>query len=173
MIVSVQGALDYIKKDIPKEDLERKIRAIESLIRDETNNNFQNRQMRMYAAVRDGVIIGSSPYYEPGDTIEINESINEGIYTVLEVTDEYIKVDRKLYPCAVNMITKVVYPESIQEGVLNMLQWEVNMRSKAGIKSESLSRHSVTYFDMDASNSLDGYPASILGFLDPYYKARW
>ena len=46
------------------------------------------------------------------------------------------------------------------------------MRSKTGIKSETLSRHSVTYFDMDASNSLDGYPASIVGFLDPYYQMR-
>ena len=71
-----------------------------------------------------------------------------------------------------NMITRVIYPESVQEGVLNMLKWEFEMRSKTGIKSETLSRHSVTYFDMDASNSLDGYPASIVGFLDPYYQMR-
>ena len=39
MIVSVQSALSYLKKEIPESDLKRKISAIESLIRDETNNN--------------------------------------------------------------------------------------------------------------------------------------
>ena len=47
------------------------------------------------------------------------------------------------------------------------------MRSKTGIKSETLSRHSVTYYDMDHENSLDGYPASLVGFLEPYKQMRW
>lgn len=172
MIVSMQSALDYLKKEIPESDLKRKISAIESLIRDETNNNFQERRMRFYAPSVPEGIIGSSPFLEIGDTVEINESVNEGIYTVEEIEAEMIRLDRKLYAAADNMVTKVVYPEAVKEGVLNMLQWELNMRSKTGIKSETLSRHSVTYFDMDAANSLDGYPVSLMGFLEPYYKAR-
>lgn len=173
MIVSVQSALEHLEKDVPKDILERKIRAIERLIRDETSNNFQNHAMRIYLPSRDGVLLGSSPFFEVGDTVEINDSINEGIFTITEMKDEMIQLNRKLYLAPKNMVTKVVYPESVQEGVLNMLQWEVNMRSKTGIKSESLSRHSVTYFDMDSSNSLDGYPAAIVGFLEPYYKMRY
>lgn len=172
MIVSVQSALEYLGQDIPEDVLKRKIKAMERLIRDETNNNFQNRAMRFKAPSRDKVICGSSPYIEVGDTIEINDSINEGVYTVTELQEGIIKVDRNLYMSPSNMITKVIYPESVQEGVLNMLKWEFEMRSKTGIKSETLSRHSVTYFDMDASNSLDGYPVSIVGFLDPYYQMR-
>lgn len=172
MIVSMQSALDYLKKEIPESDLKRKISAIESLIRDETNNNFQERRMRFYAPSIPEGIIGSSPFLEIGDTVEINESVNEGIYTVEEIEAEMIRLDRKLYAAADNMVTKVIYPEAVKEGVLNMLQWELNMRSKTGIKSETLSRHSVTYFDMDAANSLDGYPVSLMGFLEPYYKAR-
>lgn len=172
MIVSVQDALDYLKEDVPLKDLKRKILAIESLIRDETVNNFQERRMRFYAPSKEGIIIGSSPFLEIGDTVEINESVNEGIYTVEEISDGYIRLDRKLYASNSNMVTKVVYPEAVKDGVLNMLKWELNMRSKTGIKSETLSRHSVTYFDMDATNSIDGYPVSLMGFLDPYYKAR-
>lgn len=172
MVVSVQDALEYLKKDILENELERKINAIESLIRDETNNNFQMRRMRFYAPSKPEGVIGSSPFLEPGDTVEINESINEGIYTVVKIENGIIGLDRKLYDADCNMVTKVVYPEAVKEGVLNMLQWELNMRSKTGIKSETLSRHSVTYFDMDAANSIDGYPASLLGFLEPYYKAR-
>ncbi len=172
MVVSVRDALEYLKKDVSENELERKINAIESLIRDETNNNFQMRRMRFYAPSEQEGVIGSSPFLEPGDTVEINESINEGIYTVVKIENGIIGLDRKLYAAGCNMVTKVVYPEAVKEGVLNMLQWELNMRSKTGIKSETLSRHSVTYFDMDAANSIDGYPASLLGFLEPYYKAR-
>lgn len=173
MIVSVQDAIDYIDKTIPEEIMLRKLKAIEALIRDETNNNFQVSAMRLEAKTSDGIICGSSPYINTGDTIEINESVNEGIYTVLEVADGITRVDGKLYPAPRNLITRVDYPESVREGVLNLLKWEFTMREKAGIKSESLSRHSVTYFDMDAVNSLGGYPVSLMGFLEPYYKARF
>lgn len=173
MIVSIRDALDYLKTDMPEKELKRKIAAIENLIRDETNNNFQKRQMRFYApSSGDGAIIGDSPFIEAGDTVEINESVNEGIYTVEETGSGIIKLDRKLYAAGRNMVTKVVYPDAVRDGVLNLLQWELNMRSKTGIKSETLSRHSVTYFDMDAANSINGYPASLMGFLEPYYKAR-
>lgn len=173
MIVGVQDALEYLQLDIPESVMKRKIAAIERLIREETNNNFQNRKMRLYAESADGVLLGSSMYIQAGDTIEINDSVNEGLYTVVETDGRSIKVDKTLYAAHKNMVTKVVYPEDVQEGVLNMLQWDFNMRSKTGIKSETLSRHSVTYYDMDADNSLDGYPASLVGFLEPYRQMRW
>ena len=173
MIVSVKEALDYLHLDIDESVIRRKIRAVELLIREETQNNFQNRDMRFYAASSKGLLLGSSPYLQPGDTVEINDSINAGLYTVDEVIDSTLRLDKVLYDAACNMVTKVVYPEDVQEGVLNMLQWDFTMRSKTGIKSETLSRHSVTYYDMDSGNSLDGYPAALVGFLDPYRQMRW
>jgi len=72
-----------------------------------------------------------------------------------------------------NLITKVEYPVDIVQGVINLMKWEVENREKVGIKSETLSRHSVTYFDQDANNTVMGYPVALLGFLQPYMKARF
>lgn len=173
MIVSVKEALDYLHLDIDESVMRRKIRAVERLIREETQNNFQNRAMRFYAASSMGLLHGSSSYLQPGDSVEINNSINNGLYTVDEIINDTVRLDKVLYDATRNMVTKVVYPEDVQEGVLNMLQWDFTMRSKTGIKSETLSRHSVTYYDMDSGNSLDGYPAALVGFLDPYRQMRW
>lgn len=172
MIVGIQDVLEQLGEKIPEKVVRRKISAVEQLIRDETNNNFQNRKMRAFMSSEGGVLKGSSQYFRVGDTVEINRSINEGIFNVEETGDGFIRLDKELFATRNNMVTRVVYPDSVKEGVLNMLDWEFRMRSKTGIKSESLSRHSVTYFDMDASNSLDGYPASIVGFLEPYYQMR-
>ena len=58
-------------------------------------------------------------------------------------------------------------------GVVNMMKWELNNREKVGISSETISRHSVSYFDMSGDNSIAGFPKALLGFLKPYMKARF
>lgn len=63
------------------------------------------------------------------------------------------------------------YPADVKMGVVNMLKWDAE--KKVGIQSETISRHSVTYFNMDGDNSVMGYPKSLLGFLKPYMKARF
>lgn len=65
------------------------------------------------------------------------------------------------------------YPADVKMGVVNMLKWDLENRDKVGIQSETLSRHSVTYFNMDGDNSSMGYPKSLLGFLKPYKRARF
>ena len=72
-----------------------------------------------------------------------------------------------------NLVTKVEYPDAIIDGTVNIMLWELSNRSKVGVKSESLSRHSVTYFEQGANEQLLGYPASLVGFLAPYIKARF
>lgn len=67
----------------------------------------------------------------------------------------------------------VVYPADIKMGAVNLMKWELNNRDKVGVSSETISRHSVTYFNMDGDNSIMGYPKSLLGFLRPYKKARF
>ena len=71
------------------------------------------------------------------------------------------------------LITKIKYPYDVKMGVVNMLKWELGNRDKVGIQSETISRHSVTYFNMDGDNSTIGYPKSLIGFLEPYKKARF
>lgn len=67
----------------------------------------------------------------------------------------------------------VVYPSDIKMGVVNLMKWELGNRDKVGIASETISRHSVTYVDQTAANTLMGFPASLMGFLKPYKRARF
>lgn len=53
-----------------------------------------------------------------------------------------------------------------------MLQWQLDNGDKAGVQSETISRHAVTYFNMDENSGM-GFPKSLLGFLKPYRKARF
>lgn len=175
MIVKVEKLTSMEEfKDMDKDVLSMKLEAIESLIRSYTNNNFQNRNMRINAPILQGRLLGHSPYFSVGDTLQISQSlVNDGLCVITEITDETIAVDRSLYDFPINTVTKVIYPADVQKGVIDLLVWESQNRQKVGIKSETLSRHSVTYYDQDASNQVMGYPVSLLGFLQPYMKPRF
>lgn len=86
--------------------------------------------------------------------------------------EDFIRVNQELYK-STNLITKVEYPADVRAGVLELLKWDIKNRPKTGVKSETLSRYSVTYFDQDANNQVMGYPVALLGFLKPYIKARF
>ena len=154
--------------------IKRKLTAIEELVRAYTNNNFQNRMMRIEAPAVNGVLLGHSPYFEMGDTLQISQSmVNDGLYVIKAIMEYDITLDRKLYDSPLNTVTKVIYPADVIKGVLDLMIWEKNNRQKVGIKSETLSRHSVTYYDQDSNNQVMGYPVSLLGFLKPYMKPRF
>ena len=153
--------------------IEQKLNAAELMIRAYTHNNFQNRFVRFMADSLGNRLLVSSDYINVGDTVQITQSmVNDGLYTVVEVADDFIRLDKELYKGR-NLVTKVEYPADVRAGVLNLIKWEIQNRDKAGIKSETLSRYSVTYFDMDANNQVMGYPVALLGFLKPYMKARF
>lgn len=65
------------------------------------------------------------------------------------------------------------YPMDIKMGVINLMKWELENREKAGIQSETISRHTVNYLNLDYYNSAAGFPKSLMGFLHPYRKARF
>lgn len=173
MIINV----DELRKELGNvslsdSSLERKMKAIEKAIRSYTNNNFQNRSVRFYAPSKDDKLLVYSPYLSVGDTLQITQSINDGLYRITEISD-CIRCGDTLYPCDKNLVTKVEYPEDVIEGCVNLLKWDIENRDKVGVQSETISRHSVTYFNQDASNTLMGYPVALLGFLKPYIKARF
>lgn len=154
--------------------IKRKLDALELLIRKYTNNNFQNRNIRFLASSENKTLNSVSPFLKIGDTVQVTESgVNDGLYVITEVNDDSIKVDRELFSVDHNLVTKVEYPMDVQMGVINLMKWEVTNRDKVGIKSETISRHSVTYYDQDSNNQVMGYPVSLLGFLEPYKKARF
>ena len=173
MIISVEEAKKHIKTTVDDSVLEAKLLALELLIRKHTNNNFQKKAFRTVGTIEDGKLYCDAPMFKAGDTIEINESkFNEGLYVVSEIDGDVITIADSMDETDV-LVTKVAYPIDVVMGVVNMLNWDLENRDKVGIQSETISRHSVTYFNMDGANSSMGYPKSLLGFLKPYMKARF
>ena len=157
-----------------EEELRNLLDALESFVRKYTNNNFQNRSIRFLAASIDNKLDGVSPYLKVGDTIQISESgVNDGLYVVQGFTKDITLIDKDIFDCDHNLVTKVEYPAAIKQGVINLMKWEVENREKVGIQSETLSRHTVSYYNLDSGNSAMGYPVSLLGFLKMYKKARF
>lgn len=175
MIISVEEAKENIGfKNWTDKKIERKLKAIEQTIRSYTNNNFQNRFIRSECSVIAQKIYGKVPGLKVGDTVQISESkFNNNIYVVTVIEDNLITVENELIDESHVLVTKIEYPADVIDCTLNLMEWEVNNRGKVGIKSETLSRHSVTYFDQDANNQVMGYPVSLLGCLKPYRKARF
>lgn len=174
MIVSLE-TLKTIKElaNYPDDELMLLQDSIESMIRSYTHNNFQNRMVRNSLPSSDGCLSGNIKHLEVGQTVEINNSINKGLYVVTAINEDTIRLDKPLYDCNDNLITKIEYPAIIQQGVINLMKWEMTSRKKQGIQSETISRHSVTYFNQDGDNSIMGYPRSMVGFLRPFMKARF
>lgn len=169
MIMSVEEFYAYVPSavDIPDFVLEGKLRATELMIRKYTNNNFQDRNRRFITGISDGAFTEAYPYIKEGDTVQISESkLNNGLYLFSAQNMGLMDEEH----C---MVTKVVYPMDVKMGVVNLLKWDLENRDKVGIQSETISRHAVTYFNMDGDNSTVGYPKSLVGFLKPYKKARF
>ena len=164
MILAVDEVMKLPEFAVQSEKvIEEKLNAAEFMIRAYTNNNFQNRFVRFTADSSGNRLLGTSDFLKVGDTVQISQSmVNDGLYTV----------NQELYK-STNLITKVEYPADVRAGVLELLKWDVKNRPKTGVKSETLSRYSVTYFDQDANNQVMGYPVALLGFLKPYIKARF
>lgn len=177
MILAVDEVMklpEFVNQD--RQVIADKLDAAELMIRAYTHNNFQNRFVRFTAeSTKDCLnpVKGTADYLKAGDTVQITQSmVNDGLYQIAEIGDGFIRVDKETYD-AVNLVTKVEYPADVRAGVLELMKWDIKNRQKTGIKSETLSRYSVTYFDQDANNQVMGYPVALLGFLKPYMKARF
>lgn len=177
MIMTVAELRQFIDTDDEDQVLEAKLQALELLIRAYTNNNFQVRAFRAVAVAlpEHSLLCKGTVPFAVGDTLQIGESelMSDELVTVEAVSGEVITVKESVFDESGVVITKVKYPQDVKMGVANLLKWELNNRDKVGVASESISRHSVTYFNMDGDNSLMGYPKSLMGFLKPYKKARF
>ena len=175
MIMSVKEFKTFVTTDIADEVIEAKLQALEMLIRKYTNNNFQKRSYRRTADIVGGLfLVEALTPFKVGDTVQITESqLNEGLFIVNEADDSTFTVNEEVEDETGVLVTKIVYPMDVKMGVVNMMKWDIENREKVGIQSETISRHSVTYFNMDGDNSTMGFPKSLVGFLKPYMKARF
>ena len=173
MIISVNDAKKYVDvKGWSDEKIARKLTAIEHTIRKYTNNEF-----KVFGCRSTAEIIGSRflcdvqmPFSE-GDTVQVSQSThNDGLYVLTSAYNTQLMVDETLTDEAKVLVTKIYYPEDVVDCALNLLEWDINNRQKVGIKSETLSRHSVTY--EDSASMFNGYPKGILNSVTLYKKAR-
>lgn len=174
MIISVEE----VKKEVSlngwtDEKISRKLKAIEQTVRKYTNNNFQDRNIRSECEIMSQRLYGVSvPNLNVGNTIQISETkFNDGVYVIKTVEDKFIEVEQSLVDEAHALVTKVVYPDDVVDCAINLLEWTVKFGGKVGVKSETLSRHSVTY--EDSATLYDGYPVGLLSGLNKYRKARF
>ncbi|WP_242954808.1 hypothetical protein [Clostridium massiliodielmoense] len=183
MILSLEEAKKIlkIKDDSQNFELELKLKALETMIRNKTNNKFLDSRVRVsnHLFFNEANTITGVNFkalgFRKGNTIDIDDSIqNNGVYEVLEVSETYIKVKEDIQEEECNcLITKINYPSDIKLGVIKLLQYDNKMADKIGIKQETIARVSTTYFDMNSNESVEGYPAALLKFLDKYKKLRW
>lgn len=173
MIISVEKAKELVSfPGWTDEKIRMKLLAVEQTIRAYTNNNFQERGFRIQADIAAGVFMSESLIpFSVGDTVQVSESrLNKGLFTVHTADDQTFMVDEETRDEDSVLVTKVVYPADVVNCCVELMEWAVNYAGKVGIKSETLSRHSVTY--EDSATMFMGYPTSLLGCLKAYRKVR-
>ena len=177
MIMTVAEFREHVDTDAPDVTLEAQLQAIELFIRGYTNNNFQVKGTGRIADVVSGFFtVEALNPYKVGDTIHVSGSEkNDGLYTVKEADDNSFRVNEKTRDEIDVFVTLVDYPADVKMGVIGLMKYDLEHRKKAsaGIQSETISRHSVTYKVPDASDTVKGYPQHLMGFLERHMKARF
>ena len=170
MIITVEELKKVSElSNIPDEQLTVMCEGIEDFIRQYTNNNFIVKNVTFNTPSMDGKLETVSPLFKIGDTVLIsNSKYNNGVYVLTAIDGT---LDKELFDDD-NKVTLVKYPPAVKLGVIKLLQYNAKMDDKVGISSESLSRHSVSYAQ-PSSDSICGYPSSLMSFLKPYMKARF
>lgn len=184
MIISLDKAkqLLNIKDNLKDFEIEDKLRSLEITIRNLTNNKFLDVRIRSYKKIKfiqDSKTVTGDNFFKlgfrVGDSIDIDECLlNKGIFTIAEISDGAITVNEDILDEEnTSLITKIVYPYDIVQGVIKLINYDFKMSDKIGIKQESISRYSVTYYDVNSTESIEGYPATLMKFLNKYKKLRW
>jgi hypothetical protein len=172
MIITVEDLKKRVNCGTATDDLiTAKLEAIEAVIRAYTNNNFQQRPVRFAGRSEDFRVYGSPRFFAVGDTVQISGSgVNDGLYVVMVVDGDHLELDKPLMPTQFNLVTKISYPADVIQCAVDLFKWNQTMGDKVGIKSETISRHSVTY--EDSATLFMGYPVGILNGLNLHKKAR-
>ena len=178
MILTLSEAQN-INKTITQLELD----AYENTIRELTNNKFHHGFIKNsnLAFTHDSIISSEELVgYRVGDTVEIiNTKFNNGLWLIEKVVDDYIlKIvtdDKQMTESTgeTAVVFKIEYPADIKIGLLEVIKYKTKMANKIGIKSERISRTSVTYHDVSATDNTEGIPSSYWSFLDKYRKLRW
>lgn len=108
-----------------------------------------------------------------GDTLQVTGTVrSDGLYTVESVdADGTVHVAQDVPGWETGTAHLVRYPSDVKAGAVDMFRYDMEHREKAGIQSETISRHTVSY--VTGADAIGGYPVSLLAFLRPYMRARF
>lgn len=175
------------------------IDALEQTVRGMTNNHFHVEATKRHfvglqgLAFKDSDIVLPNINGEPtagsadfirflhvGDTLEVyGTGLNDGVYEVKEINTATIKVRLPQYVDSFiegdmqGSLVKVFYPADIAAGMLKLIAYDKTMSDKIGVKQETVSRLSVTYFDQLGTDTTEGYPTAYMSFLVKYRRIKW
>ncbi|MGG5372858.1 hypothetical protein [Enterococcus sp. AZ196] len=176
MIITLEEA-KKIYPSVTQDDID----GIEIAIRELTNNPFQNRKARFhelrFGSEKTVIVNQEVEGIRKGDTIQISGSKwNDGLYVVSEVSGNEITFEEARFFTGINrqaFVTKIDYPADIVAGVKKLLKYDSKMADKVGLKSETVSRMSKTYYDQNSTEIVAGYPAAMMSFVNKYRLLKW
>lgn len=174
--------LDEIKKVSPDADV-NDIDALEEMVRSYTSNKFNvpGTLTHGYTVDSTNTITLNQPsdFFTEGATIElIGADANAGTYDIEAVSGQTLTLrmpqDITLFTGVyTNYVALVRYPRQMSVNILKLVKYAEDMRDKTGIKSETISRMSISYIDVNAGQTIEGYPAMFLEFLNSYVVMKW
>jgi len=149
--------------------------AVEDLVRGATGNPFVVRGASYDAFAFEGGVAGAIPAgaFAPGDTVLVTESDgNDGLHQVTSTTDG-VWVDPQTTGAGRLRATLVRYPAAVRMGALQLLIYRARRGAAetAGIQSETISRHSVSYA-LPGEGAIGGFPPELTAFLTPFRRAQ-
>lgn len=174
MIISVDELKEHITTDKSDSELEDMLQALELTIRKYTNNRFhQVPAVRVKGDIVGGVFTFKSlTTFKAGDTVQVtagDRAIDCGIYTIKESNSTTFTVNEDVPDMVAVDVIKVRYPHDVKMGVVDIVAWKLKNKGKAGLTSETISRHSQT-FDRTSIHKDFGVPNDLVGFLKLYKK---
>lgn len=168
--------LENINSDLTTGD----IKAMEMAIFAYTNNHFHvaNYRAKVHNISDKRLFVGLGHLFQPEDTVElVGVPIYEGFYHVMDKGDDWIEIDTELSFAMDDLsngyVFLTVFPADVKAGVKKVWQYQTKADKKIGIKSESISRMSITYDKAESGQTVNGIPAYLFDFLEPYHKMRW
>ena len=173
MLCTADEIRSYVTTDLTDAQIVARMAAIEAAVRAYTNNHFLEINAKANAYQVAAATMIDNDVFQVGDTVEINHSVrSDGLCKVIAADGEGVLLDPVPYGEKGGFtVTLVKYPADVVMAAINMLKWSLEYGDKQGIKSETISRWSVTYFDMDNASE-GGYPRAIMTALKPYRQAQ-
>ncbi len=175
MILTLEEA-QAVNPSVSQLDLD----SLEIAVREVTNNPFQVKGARIRGVpfTETALEPPSVPaWVKVGVTLQISATgLNDGLYVVETITGNTITLKGAEFIPGYyegSYVSLIRYPADVKAGVLKLVDYAGRTADKLGVKSESISRYSVTYFDLTSGETNSGYPAYLMQFLKNYEKVGW